>query len=123
MSYHEAEILTRTLLDLKAMGVVAYGVYDCVVVKQSVRDAAVKTYRETVRSYVAQQHIAEQVFTYEELRTAANLYAAGLITSLPNAKANKVSLVQSNSSKYPQLLTVKIRCISSTVSLTGCFVP
>ena len=89
------------------MGVVAYGVYDCVVVKQSVRDAAVKTYRETVRSYVAQQHIAEQVFTYEELRTAANLYAAGLITSLPNAKANKVSLVQSNSSKYPQLLAVQ----------------
>ena len=54
LSYHEAEILTRTLLKLKAMGVVAYGVHDCVVVKQSDRDAAVKTYRETVRSYVIQ---------------------------------------------------------------------
>lgn len=78
---------------------------------------------KVVNDTAAQQHITEQAFTYEELRTAANLYAAGLITSRPNAKANKVSLVQSNSSKYPQLLTVKIRCISSTVSLTGCFVP
>lgn len=34
------------------MGVVAYGVHDCAVVKQSDRDAAVKTYRETVRTYV-----------------------------------------------------------------------
>ena len=35
LSYHESEILTLTLLKLKAMGVPAYGVHDCVVVKQS----------------------------------------------------------------------------------------
>ena len=37
---------------------------------------------KVVNDTAAQQHIAEQAFTYEELRTEANLYAAGLITSL-----------------------------------------
>ena len=52
LSYHESEILTLTLLELKAMGVPAYGVHDCVVVKQSDKDKAVKTYRTVIREYV-----------------------------------------------------------------------
>jgi hypothetical protein len=52
LSYHESEILTLTLLKLKAMGVPAYGVHDCVVVKQSDKDEAVKTYRSVIRDYV-----------------------------------------------------------------------
>ena len=52
LSYHEAEILTLTLLRLKALGVPAYGVHDCVVVKQSDKDMAVKTYRNVIRDYV-----------------------------------------------------------------------
>lgn len=51
LSYHESEILTLTLLKLKAMGVPAYGVHDCVVVKQSDKDEAVKTYRSVIRDY------------------------------------------------------------------------
>ncbi|MDB2501465.1 hypothetical protein N9X03_03150 [Planktomarina temperata] len=52
LSYHESEILTLTLLKLKAMRVPAYGVHDCVVVKQSDKDEAVKTYRSVIRDYV-----------------------------------------------------------------------
>ena len=53
LSYHESEILTLTLLKLKTLGVVAYGVHDCVVVKQSDKDTAVTTYRSVIRDYVA----------------------------------------------------------------------
>ena len=52
LSYHESEILTLTLLKLKTLGVVAYGVHDCVVVKQQDKDVAVETYREIIRNYV-----------------------------------------------------------------------
>ena len=52
LSYHESEILTLTLLKLKELGVPAYGVHDCVVVKQSDKDKAVKTYRSVIRDYV-----------------------------------------------------------------------
>jgi len=52
LSYHESEILTLSLLRLKAMGVPAYGVHDCVVVKQSDKHTAVETYRSVIRDYV-----------------------------------------------------------------------
>jgi hypothetical protein len=52
LSYHEAEILTQTLLKLKDLGVVAYGVHDCIIVKQSDKDIAVKTYRRVIHDYV-----------------------------------------------------------------------
>ena len=51
LSYHESEILTLTLLKLKALSVVAYGVHDCVIVKQSDKDIAVETYRDIIRNY------------------------------------------------------------------------
>ena len=51
LSYHESEILTLTLLKLKALGVVAYGVHDCVIVKQSDKAVAVETYRDIIRNY------------------------------------------------------------------------
>ena len=53
LSYHESEILTETLLKLKTLGITAYGVHDCVVVKQSDKDTAVKTYRTVIRDYVS----------------------------------------------------------------------
>ena len=52
LSYHEAEILTLTLLRLKVLGVPAYGVHDCVAVKQSDKHTAVETYRSVIRDYV-----------------------------------------------------------------------
>ena len=58
VSYHEAEILTLTLLKLKEMGVPAYGVHDCVVVKQSDKYTAVETYRSVTRDYVVKHQKA-----------------------------------------------------------------
>ena len=58
LSYHEAEILTLTLLRLKALGVPAYGVHDCVVVKQSDKHTAVETYRSVIRDYVVKHQKA-----------------------------------------------------------------
>ena len=58
LSYHESEILTLTLLKLKAMGVPAYGVHDCVVVKQSDKHIAVETYRNVIRDYVVKHQKA-----------------------------------------------------------------
>ena len=58
LSYHEAEILTLTLLRLKPLGVPAYGVHDCVVVKQSDKDMAVETYRSVIRDYVVKHQKA-----------------------------------------------------------------
>ena len=51
LSYHESEILTFTLLKLKALSAVAYSVHDCVIVKQSYKDIAVETYRDIIRNY------------------------------------------------------------------------
>jgi hypothetical protein len=58
LSYHESEILTLTLLRLKEMGVPAYGVHDCVVVKQSDKDKAAETYRSVIRDYVVKHQKA-----------------------------------------------------------------
>ena len=52
LSYHEANILTETLLQLKGMGIVAYGVHDCVIVKCSSKDEAINTYRAVISDYV-----------------------------------------------------------------------
>jgi hypothetical protein len=58
LSYHESEILTLTLLKLKELGVPAYGVHDCVVVKQSDKHTAVETYRNVIRDYVVKHQKA-----------------------------------------------------------------
>ena len=58
LSYHEAEILTLTLLRLKELGIPAYGVHDCVVVKQSDKHTAAETYRSVIRDYVVRHQKA-----------------------------------------------------------------
>ena len=59
LSFHESEILTQTLLTLKGLGVVAYGVHDCVIVKKQDKDLAVQTYRQVIHDYVV-KHQREQ---------------------------------------------------------------
>ena len=66
LSYHEANILTETLLSLKRQGVPAYGVHDCIIVKQSDMDIAVANYRTIIRDYtlrIQKQLNAPQVVT------------------------------------------------------------
>ena len=38
-------------MSLKKQGVAAYGVHDCIIVKQSDMDTAVRGYRSTIRDY------------------------------------------------------------------------
>ena len=66
LSFHEANILTETLLSLKRQGVPAYGVHDCIIVKQSDMDIAVANYRTIIRDYtlrIQKQLNAPQVAT------------------------------------------------------------
>jgi hypothetical protein len=53
LSYHEANILTETLLSLKQTGVVAYPVHDCVVVRVGDEFEAVETYKKVFKNYVS----------------------------------------------------------------------
>ena len=53
LSFHEANILTNTLLQLKQQGVVAYPIHDCVMVKEKHQSMAVKTFRAEFSKYVA----------------------------------------------------------------------
>ena len=53
LSFHEANILTNTLLQLKQQGVVAYPIHDCVLVKDKDQSIAVKTFRAEFSKYVS----------------------------------------------------------------------
>ena len=53
LSFHEANILTNTLLQLKQQGVVAYPIHDCVMVKEKHQSIAVKTFRSEFSKYVS----------------------------------------------------------------------
>ena len=52
LSFHEAAIMTETLLNLKDQGVVAYPVHDCWIVKQTNVETAVTIIREVINNYV-----------------------------------------------------------------------
>ena len=53
LSFHEANILTNTLIGLIGQGVVAYPIHDCVLVKEKQQSIAVKTFRAEFSKYVA----------------------------------------------------------------------
>jgi len=53
LSFHEANILTNTLLQLKQQDVVAYPIHDCVMVKEKHQSIAVKTFRSEFSKYVS----------------------------------------------------------------------
>ena len=52
VSYHEAQIMMLTLHQLKSMGIPAYPIHDCLLVKEKDVETATNAYRETIRSYV-----------------------------------------------------------------------
>jgi len=53
ISFHESTILTNTLLKLKSLGVVAYGVHDCLIVKLGDEVLAADIFRSEFKSYVS----------------------------------------------------------------------
>ncbi len=52
LSYYEADILTRALLSLKKIGVVAYPVHDCLIVRLGNEFDAVQTFKQVFKDYV-----------------------------------------------------------------------
>ena len=57
LSYHEATIITQTMLRLKDMGVTAYSMHDGLIVKQSNADNTVSTLREVYDEYVTAHQV------------------------------------------------------------------
>ncbi len=53
LSFHEANILTETLLSLKQMGIVAYPFHDCVIVQVGNEFDAMETFKRVFRNYVS----------------------------------------------------------------------
>jgi len=62
LSYHEATIITQSMLKLKDMGVAAYSMHDGLIVKKSNADTTVSTLREVYDEYVT-THQAKQRLT------------------------------------------------------------
>ena len=83
LSYHESQILTETLLKLKTLGITAYGIHDCVMVKRSDKDTAVKTYRTVIRDYVSTH---QRVNNHQSLSIKVSL-------TIEELGLNKVKLV------------------------------
>ena len=52
LSFHEANIITKTMLRLKAIGVPSYSMHDGLIVKQSDGDVTVNTFRDVYNGYV-----------------------------------------------------------------------
>ena len=52
LSYHEADILTKTLLNLKNVGVIAYPAHDCIIVKLGEEFDAVQTFKKAFKDHV-----------------------------------------------------------------------
>ena len=57
LSYHEATIITQTMLKLKDMGVAAYSMHDGSIVKQSNADITVSTLREVYDKHVIMHQV------------------------------------------------------------------
>jgi hypothetical protein len=64
LSYHEADILTQTLLNLKNIGVVAYPAQDCMIVKLGDEFDAVQTFKKAFK---------DQVYSFQKLNKLPEL--------------------------------------------------
>ena len=61
LSFHEATIITQTMLKLKDMGVAAYSMHDGLIVKQSNADITVSTLREVYDEYVTAHQVKHRL--------------------------------------------------------------
>ena len=52
ISYHESQMMLLSMQALMAIGIPAYPVHDCLIVKISDKDEAMQVFRDTVRSYI-----------------------------------------------------------------------
>jgi hypothetical protein len=61
LSFHEATIITQTMLRLKDIGVAAYSMHDGLIVKQSNADITVSTLREVYDEYVTAHQVKHRL--------------------------------------------------------------
>ena len=61
LSFHEATIITQTMLKLKDMGVAAYSMHDGLIVKQSNADITVSALREVYDEYVTAHQVKHRL--------------------------------------------------------------
>ena len=52
LSFHESEILIKTIQNLAAQGIAAYPMHDCILVAGSKKDIGVEVLQATVRDYI-----------------------------------------------------------------------
>ena len=88
LSYHEATIITQTMLKLKDMGVPAYSMHDGLIVKQSNADTTVSTLREVYDEYVTAHQVKHRLLklgisvplSVEGINVAKHRHAGGYVT-------------------------------------------
>jgi len=61
LSFHEASIITQTMLTLKEMGVAAYSMHDGLIVKQSNAEITVSTLRAVYDEYVTAHQVKQRL--------------------------------------------------------------
>ena len=85
LSYHEATIITHTMLKLKDMGVAAYSMHDGLIVKQNNADITVSTLREVYDDYVTAHQVKHRLtklgisvpLSVEGINVSKHRYAGG----------------------------------------------
>jgi hypothetical protein len=88
LSFHEATIITQTMLRLKDMGVAAYSVHDGLIVKQSNADTTVSTLREVYDEYVTAHQVKHRLtklgisvpVSVEGIHVSKHRHAGGYVT-------------------------------------------
>ena len=88
LSFHEATIITQTMLKLKDMGVAAYSMHDGLIVKQSNADTTVSTLREVYDEYVTAHQVKHRLtklgisvpLSVEGINVAKHRHAGGYRT-------------------------------------------
>jgi len=88
LSFHEANIITQTMLKLKDMGVAAYSMHDGLIVKQSNADTTVSTLREVYDEYVTAHQVKQRLtklgisvpLSVEGINVAKRRHAGGYVT-------------------------------------------
>ena len=88
LSFHEATIITHTMLKLKDLGVAAYSMHDGLIVKQRNADNTVSTLREVYDEYVTAHQVKHRLtklgisvpLSVEGINVAKHRHAGGYVT-------------------------------------------
>lgn len=88
LSFHEASIITQTMLTLKDMGVAAYSMHDGLIVKQSNAEITVSTLRAVYDEYVTAHQVKHKLrklgisvpLSVEGIHVAKHRHAGGYVT-------------------------------------------